>query len=186
MAGAVQYKIAPYYFQHVVDTIVKDKALGSMAKSGVYKGNVRIRRDDIKSTLVIQIVNTKNQTKELKDAEAEIDKIMEGLAKATDLKVPWWYYKSTTGGKEVGLPQQQNAKTELGYVDNQIAGTQPDKELDIVLDKVSYTATFIQGTKDKGQLEPKDTKGAAKKVEIYRKLDKIDDHTVDLSKAVTA
>jgi hypothetical protein len=185
MPGAVQYKIAPYYFQHVIDTIVKDKELGSMPHKITYKGNVRIKRDDIKSSLTIHIVDTKKNSKELKDAEVEIDKIVENLAKATDLKVPWWYYKGT-GDKEVGLPQQQNAKVELGYVENQVAGTQPKSELDIILDKVSYSATFIQGTKEKGQLEPKDTKGAAKKVEIYRKLDKIDDHAVDLSKAFTA
>ena len=184
MPGAVQYKIAPYYFQHVIDTIVKDKELGSMPLKITYKGNVRIKRDDVKSSLTIHIVNTKKDTKELKDAEAEIDKIMENLAKATDLKVHWWYYKGTEP-KDVGLPQQQNAKVELGYVENQANGVQPNAEFDVMLDKVSYSATFIQGTKDKGQLEPKDTKGAAKKVEISRKLDKIEDHAVDLSKAVT-
>jgi hypothetical protein len=188
MPGAVRYNIAPYYFQHVIDTIVKDKELGpnGMPLVIVYKGNVRIKRDNIRSSLTIQIVDTKKSSKELKDAEAEIDKIVENLAKATDLKVPWWYYKGTgTGAKDVGLPQQQNAKVDIGYVDNQVTGNQPKAEFDVMLDKVSYSATFIQGTKDKGQLEPKDTKGAAKKVEIYRQFDKIEDHTADLSKAVT-
>ena len=105
---------------------------------------------------------------------------MEDLAKATDLKVPWWYYKGEEG-KEVPLSHQQNAKLELGYADNQITGGQPKTELTINLDKSSFKAKYDQATKNKAKLEPLATEKGGKAVEVYRKIDKIEDHAEHLA-----
>ena len=182
MAGAVQYRIAHYYYQYVIATIAKTTKQDVIEAKGVYKGQVKLKRNDTSSVIVIQVFNIRKHMDELKTAEEEIDKIMETFETVKDLKVAWWYYKN--GDIEVAMPHQQSSKLELVYANHLKTGALAKAEHDINLSNNLYSAKFDKEAKNKAILEPKDTKKDAKDIIVTRKIDEIEKHKAELPRTL--
>ena len=178
----IKFKIAPYYFQHIVQGIESKYGRQLPQIRVVLKDNVHVYRND--STNSIEVIFKKKEDFDaaaLKEVENSIKKLLENAESATDIKVSWWFYKK--GDKEEAFGVANVAFLEKTYLYAQEQGKVPAKNNKLEVDGKTHFIFFEKGEINTGEIKGEQDED---KITITRKAVPITDHEADFPKSLPA